>query len=47
MAPVFVSLDERNSALPLALVMTGTGMLAWGVLLTCRRHIRAEPIEMV
>lgn len=47
LASVFVSLDERNSALPLALVMTGTGMLALGVLLTCRRHIGAEPIEMV
>lgn len=47
LASVFVSLDERNSALPLALVMTGTGMLALGVLLTCRRNIRAETIEMV
>jgi DHA1 family bicyclomycin/chloramphenicol resistance-like MFS transporter len=47
LASVFVSLDERNSALPLALVMTGTGMLALAVLLTCRRNIGAEPIEMV
>lgn len=42
LASVFVSLDGSDSALPLALVMMVTGMLALGVLLVCRRNIRPE-----
>jgi DHA1 family bicyclomycin/chloramphenicol resistance-like MFS transporter len=46
LASVFVSLDEANSAMPLALVMTAAAMLALAVLLVCRRAIgRAETAE--
>ncbi len=46
LASVFVSLDETNSALPLALVMTAAAVIALGVLLVCRRAIgRVKPAE--
>ncbi len=46
LASVFVSLDEANSALPLALVMTAAAVLALVVLLVCRRAIgRMEAAE--
>jgi MFS transporter, DHA1 family, multidrug resistance protein len=46
LASVFVSLDEANSAMPLALVMTAAAMLALAVLLVCRRAIgSAETAE--
>ncbi len=46
LASVFVSLEEANSAMPLALVMTAAAMLALLVLLVCRRAIgRVKPAE--